>query len=64
MQPDDTEAIAARLAWASRQQVRVQEQPRRKVAAINEYIKMRDPRAEVIVSCEPTCGCDDVFGRS
>lgn len=49
---DDTADVARELARGRPgMHVHVQERREGKVAAINAYLKMRDPRAEVIVSC-------------
>lgn len=49
---DDTAEIARRVSRGRPGlQVRVQERREGKVAALNEYLRVRDPRADVIVSC-------------
>lgn len=49
---DDTAEVARRVGQGRPGvHVHVQERREGKVAAINEYFKMRDPRAEVCVSC-------------
>jgi biofilm PGA synthesis N-glycosyltransferase PgaC len=49
---DDTADVARELARGRPGlHVHVQERREGKVAAINAYLKMRDPRAEVIISC-------------
>ncbi len=49
---DDTAELARAMARGRPgMQVHVQERRAGKVAAINEYLKMRDPRAHVVVSC-------------
>jgi poly-beta-1,6-N-acetyl-D-glucosamine synthase len=49
---DDTADVARELARGRPgMHVHVQERREGKVAAINAYLKMRDPRAEVIISC-------------